>query len=343
MLQVIWTQLFKNESFCDKGTLKQLANVIRRTNIPVKVKRDFAAARDFLNVVVDAHIVGAAMQFFGMNCMTDAPSKNQYDGFLPDASNEQKSKYLTQCVESMVSQFALHHAQPLSETSCASVDSVLDYACSVVGLGLMARNFSDASKEGDGDRLVRCWKFLMLHFKANGHTKYSVEAFNLLAQIYATLSPQMSHRLVYNRTCNVRGGVGRNIALHLHNEHINRMFKDDLNTFRANISESSVSRCSQAIGPMSEMLHKVDTSLQVKKPSGEHIGPSVTKDFEAIVNVLLCERVFDLQEGRTHQHFVGFSCDPFLSLKKAPQLLQKWLVRRCKMANVEHRIAKRKF
>ena len=65
------------ESFCDKGTLKQLANVIRRTNIPVKVKRDFAAARDFLNVVVDAHIVGAAMQFFGMNCMTDAPNKNQ--------------------------------------------------------------------------------------------------------------------------------------------------------------------------------------------------------------------------------------------------------------------------
>ena len=58
----------------------------------------------------------------------------------------------------------------------------------------MARNFSDASKEGDGDGLVRCWKFLMLHFKANGHTKYAVEAFNLQAQIYATLSPQMSHR-----------------------------------------------------------------------------------------------------------------------------------------------------
>ena len=38
------------------------------------------------------------------------------------------------------------------------------------------------------------------------------------------------------------------IPLDLHNEHLNCVFKDDINTFCANISESSVARSSQAIG-----------------------------------------------------------------------------------------------
>ena len=127
-------------------------------------------------------------------------------------NDEQKREYLYQCALALVSQFALHNAQPLFQSPSVGEDGVVNYACSVIGLGLMARNLSDASKEGDGDRLIRCWKFFMLHFKANGHHKYAIEAFNLLAQINATLTPQMSHRLVYNRTCNLEGGEGRNIT-----------------------------------------------------------------------------------------------------------------------------------
>lgn len=48
--------------------------------------------------------------------------------------------------------------------------------------------------------------------------------------------PQMAHRLVWNRTCNPKGGEGKNVQLDLHNEHLNRVFKDDINTFCVNIS-----------------------------------------------------------------------------------------------------------
>ena len=111
----------------------------------------------------------------------------------------------------------------------------------------------------------------------------------------------MSHRLIYNQTCNLHGAEGRNISLDLQNEHINRAFNDDINTFRSNISESSVARSSRALGPMTETLKKVDTIAHVKKPSGKHIGPTVENDFEAVLKVLLSEHVISCP-GRPYSH-----------------------------------------
>ncbi len=130
----------------------------------------------------------------------------------------------------------------------------------------------------------------MLHFKADGRTKYAVEAFKLISQVSATLTPQMAYKLVWNRTCNTKGGEGNNISMNLENEHLNRTFKDDLN---ANISEKSVCRSSQASGPRTDILTAVDALLQVKTPSGRHIGPSVLKDFDTILtdDVLQCKGI----------------------------------------------------
>lgn len=57
----------------------------------------------------------------------------------------------------------------------------------------------------------------MLHFKADGQTKHAVEAFSLLAQVNVTLTPQM----VWNQTCNPKGGEGKNVPLDLQIEHLN--------------------------------------------------------------------------------------------------------------------------
>ena len=85
-----------------------------------------------------------------------------------------------------------------------SEDHIYNYACHVLGMDLMARNFHDASRYSDGERLIRCWKFLLLHFKVDGRIKYSVEAFHLLAQVNALLPPHIAHQLTWNRTCNVK-------------------------------------------------------------------------------------------------------------------------------------------
>ena len=121
--------------------------------------------------------------------MNDTPKQNEFLGNLNTATNDEKRKYLSLRTKAFITKFALHHVQSLDDESMTCTDGVFDYACSIVGFGLLARNFSDATHEGDGERLICCWKLFMLHFKADGRTKYALKAFNIIAQVNATLTP----------------------------------------------------------------------------------------------------------------------------------------------------------
>ena len=146
-------------------------------NIPKTVKNDVTAAQDFFGLVLDAHIIAAAMQCFGMKNVSDTPTQNEFLGDLSVATDEEKKKYIPLFTKAFLRKFVLNHIQMLdgvvtmdgtnSTVTTSSMDGVFDYACTVIGFGLMARNFSDAIREGDGERLLRCWKFFMLHFKAD--------------------------------------------------------------------------------------------------------------------------------------------------------------------------------
>ena len=80
----------------------------------------------------------------------------------------------------------------------------------------------------------------------SSHSKYALEAYHFLTQVMALQSPRQAHQLMWNRTCNPKASAGNNVELDLHQEHLNRVFKDDINTFRANITEGSIKR--NAIG-----------------------------------------------------------------------------------------------
>ena len=54
---------------------------------------------------------------------------------------------------------------PLNTTS-----SKYDYTREVISLGLLYLNFKDAVSEGDGERAVHMWKYLLLIFRATVHT-----------------------------------------------------------------------------------------------------------------------------------------------------------------------------
>ena len=45
-------------------------------------------------------------------------------------------------------------------------DKILIYARELLSYGLLYKCFSDSTREGDGMRILCCWKFLMLIFKA---------------------------------------------------------------------------------------------------------------------------------------------------------------------------------
>lgn len=108
---MIWNHLYNPDSFGDKGTLKQLTNLINRPNISKKVKTDFTTTQDFFSVVLDAHITAAAMHFFGMEKSDDKPTLNCFQGDTNTATIEEKMTYLTERINDFITHFALHHVQ----------------------------------------------------------------------------------------------------------------------------------------------------------------------------------------------------------------------------------------
>ena len=45
-------------------------------------------------------------------------------------------------------------------------DKVMCYAVQILLQGLLHLEFRDAIKEGDGHRIIHCWRYFMLVFKA---------------------------------------------------------------------------------------------------------------------------------------------------------------------------------
>ena len=123
--------------------------------------------------------------------------------------------------------------------SAATRDRVLEYSREVFTLGLLYMEFHDAIK-GDGLRILRCWKYMLLLFKASQSKNNAITAFNCFCQYYYYLSPQMALQVLYSRFVNVHGREGCNIPCDLHMEHLNRIIKDVLQHLGVNKTEHAV-------------------------------------------------------------------------------------------------------
>lgn len=74
------------------GTFYQLCNLINRRNVVKKPKKDVAACEDFFELVVEAHIVTAAMKAFNMSSVNVTPSSQHFPGGSPGLPKQQRIK-----------------------------------------------------------------------------------------------------------------------------------------------------------------------------------------------------------------------------------------------------------
>ena len=95
-------------------------------------------------------------------------------------------------------------------------DGVPSYSIQLLRIGCLYMEFADAIREGDGERVIRCWRYFMPVFRAAQCTNYACESFNLLYQHLYALSPRLSNQLMWSRFVNVHGQPGRNIPVDLH-------------------------------------------------------------------------------------------------------------------------------
>lgn len=296
------------------------------------------ACEDFFLLVVEAHILVAAMQVFGMSSLDSTPSNTTL--FPVKASgldSLQRRKVLMLAIKEIIDQFidmSLPETLPDDDPgpgpserktrlkkshkskTPSQQDHVRQYAGEVLTIGLLLMEFIDAIREGDGLRNLRCWRVFLPIMKATNRTNYSIEAFNLLAQHDFVLSPRAKQQIIWERTVNVSGVRGKNISCDLFMEHLNRECKGAMGSLGSNINSSDcVTRIGKSLGGLTKITDQYDKVNNAKTESGLHLKPSDAADLAKITQELNSLSVFKFLPGREHKQFPKFISNPCKLLK----------------------------
>ena len=121
-------------------------------------KNDMNACEDFFELVTKAHIVVTAMKTFGMKKIDDKPDENMFP------SDTEKSEVLQVAVKNMLSDFVDLSFPVRTKKRSYPMDYVHEYGKDALTMGLLYLELKDAIREGDGERVLRCWKLMFLCF-----------------------------------------------------------------------------------------------------------------------------------------------------------------------------------
>ena len=190
-MQIVWKYFYDVRSVREHDTMYQLRNLINRTNVTVKPTCD-----NFFNTLVTSHILVAPLDYLGMKSINDTPSTETIPSSetLWISSREEKSIELKEITTSVVGKFISlsFNKRPVTFT----IDHVQQYSRNLLSIGCFYLEFQDAIREGDGKRVLRCWRYLLPIFHNSGHKNYAIEAFNLLCQYHYLLPAKQAEQLL---------------------------------------------------------------------------------------------------------------------------------------------------
>ena len=156
----------------------------------------------------------------------------------------------------------------------------------------------------------------MLHFHAERRTKYALEPLRLQLQLI-TLSPDLVHQLTWGRFVNTHGGPGMNIyPCDLHNEHVNKLFKEVISNMVANFTEVASTRAARAVTSLAHMSERFDSQTDIHPEATAHTTKSDKTDVMSVVKVLQQSNVFNVHRGRSHHKFPKRSTNSLKSLNR---------------------------
>lgn len=272
--------------------------------MPTVVKKDFNACEDFIDTVVSGHVLAAAMSTFGMMYTGDTP----VDGIVPEdlwmETDEVRKEWLYRLCKQVYDRFIAISLDTSVGFVHTNDDSVSSYAIQLLRIGIIYLEFADAIREGDGQRVLRCWRYFLPIFRASNSTNYSCEALHFLYQHKYILSPRLSNQLMHGRFINVHGLVGRNIPLDLHMEHLNRFAKDSMRNLSSNKTQAAtVARVGKSLGTLTTLVENFDAENSVHLSTSRKKKPSAASDIKIITDELVTSGAFSVIRGRKMKHF----------------------------------------
>lgn len=206
------------------------------------------------------------------------------------------------------------------------VDTQYNYACVTLMHGLLLRNMDDAVHEGDGDRILRLYKFLLLQYKMGKHKNYSLAVFKLLCSVHALLSQRSAYQLVWNRTINERKGKGHRKSLDLRMENYQLVAKTVLrHSGMQNLTPELAVKTGRFIGPLDKLMANYNHDLGLVSQTSHKQKEKHEKDLEILVEeVHVKSQLFKLcKEGRHFEGDLKYDQNAFGKLDVASLL--KWM------------------
>ena len=194
--------------------------------------------------------------------------------------------------------------QDATETNAAAqekdknVDCINNYHNARLQCGLLVLNIMDAIKEGDANRLVRCYKIVLLFQYKFKHTKYAYLLLLFFAKMYAILSKKEAFLLLHNRFLNKKGKKGGNIPLDLHMEHLNLDLKKLLKVMGGKLTQQAAQRCARSITVLNKIMDTVFEECGKPHHSGYHGNKNSEETVQSIANDLLQGNAFHYIPGR---------------------------------------------
>lgn len=324
----MWRILLEKNSASDVGTLYQAKNFLNAVNMPLNPMDDPDASYDLLASFTDALVLSCyetvKTQLPQLPCLPieqEAIKEQLLNGIvdnfalpkIPDFGSA--SGYNCQhCSKSYKRAKSLrNHIQSKHNTpgltrkeSSDNDDSIYNYSRNALALGLLAKDFVDARKHGDGLRIIRLYKVLLLFFKLEARHKYSFYSLFTLAQVHYLLPPKLAYELVWNRTNNTQGKIDSNVENDRTVEHHVKTFKMDCKDFQGKVSSKSIQRASHSYNQMNKVMDSFDKAASLKKPSGRHSKPDISNDIRDLSRQFVAKKIFEYIPGREHQAFPGF-------------------------------------
>ena len=156
--------------------------------------------------------------------------------------------------------------------------------------------------EGDGPRILCCWKLMLIYYRYAKHYKYALERFNLLAQVHVLASTRVKHQLIWSQVVNTRCGMDKNVPVDLHNEHLNKKLKD-VSGVGVNVTEGLIVEASKSLNAVDTICEHFNTTTGIRPDSIHHTKKSSQQDLKTIVKQISESQVFSYTTGHKHKAF----------------------------------------
>jgi len=309
----------------DIGTLAYFKTRLGRVAVTSEPKKAVDACIDFFETVVTGHWIACACEILGISSPDQEITLPVH---LKRATPREKLLFIENIARKVADRLTVVDSVFNAEDTLATPDDdkVFNYTRTLCHFASLMIEFRDAWAEGDGDRVMRCWKIFLPHFITDGRTKYALEALRLQFQVNVLLSPNLAHQVKWHRFVNTKGGYGHNIPCDLYNEHVNRWVKIIIRNMGSNVTEGALQRSIRCVAPLRDFCEQFDRESNVPVTTTAHSTKSSDEDLKLVVSVALRKKLLSHQGERAHQSFLEIPPNPLIKWNREKTIA--WVIKK---------------